>query len=101
VTIIEPAGNDPAGLGNTDGADADEDAGGEAADGRRLGLVAGIVEGATVGAALRIPGVIGTSVALADELGALEVHALNTNAVTSMAAARDRDKGSPRAAVCD
>jgi hypothetical protein len=29
------------------------------------------------------------------------VHALKTNAATSMAAARDRDKGSPRAAVCD
>jgi hypothetical protein len=101
VTIIEPAGNDCAGLGNTDGAGADEDAVGAGADGRRLGLVPGIVEGATVGAALRIPGVIGTSVALADELGTLEVHALKTNAATSMAAARDRDKGSPRAAVCD
>jgi hypothetical protein len=65
----------------------------------RLGVVTGRVEGAIVGAALT-PGVAGIRVAAGDALGTLDVHALRTNAVTSMVAARDRDKTSSRAAVC-
>src|SRR3954453_20289673 len=100
VTIIEPAGNDCAGLDGRDGV-LDGRSVGRIVGGRRVGLARGAVSGAVVGAALGTPGVGGLTVRGADVPGALAVHALKTNAVTSMVAARDRDKTSPRAAFCD